>query len=82
VTKARLTSLESFTHYIPKGYAPPPGAESVPDPQEDEVVVFEDFFTTSHRIPPHPILIDILHKFWLQLYQLTSNAIVQIGMFI
>jgi hypothetical protein len=44
--------------------------------------VFKDFFTAGLRIPPHPVLLDILHKFHVQLHQLTSNTIVQISMFI
>jgi hypothetical protein len=67
---------------FPKGYGRAPGAESVLDPHENEVVVFKDFFTTGLRMPPHPVLLDILCKFWVQLHQLTSNAIVQIIKFI
>jgi hypothetical protein len=33
-------------------------------------------------MPPHPVLVGILQKFRVQLYQLTPNAIVQIGKFI
>jgi hypothetical protein len=79
VKKARISDLESF----PKGSARPPSIESVPTPNEDdEAVVFEDFFAAGLRIPPHPMLLDILHKFQVQLHQLTPNAIVQISKFI
>jgi hypothetical protein len=44
--------------------------------------VFQDFFATSLRIPLHPILLDILLKFQVQLHQLTPNAIVQIKKFV
>jgi hypothetical protein len=37
--------------------------ESVSDPKENEVVVFEDFFVAGLHIPSHPILLDILQKF-------------------
>jgi hypothetical protein len=63
VTKTRLRSLESYTRYFPKGYDHPPGAEYVSDPRENEVVVFKDFFTVGLRMPPHPVHVDILHKF-------------------
>jgi hypothetical protein len=46
------------------------------------VVVFKDFFVSGLRIPPHPILLDILHKFQVQLHQLMPDAIVQIGKFV
>jgi hypothetical protein len=32
-------------------------------PRPDEAVVFEDFFTTGLRMPPHTVLMDILCKF-------------------
>jgi hypothetical protein len=56
--------------------------ESVPDPKKDEAVVFEDFFVVGLRIPLHPILLEILQKFHVQLRQLTPNAIVQINKFV
>jgi hypothetical protein len=82
IMKARLGSLENNTHYFPKGYERPPGAESVLVPRANEVVVFEDFFTAGLHMLPHLVLVDILHKFRVQLHQLTPNAIVQIGKFI
>jgi hypothetical protein len=63
MTKAHLVSLGSHGHYFPKGYGRPPGVESVPNPRSDEAVMFEDLFAAGLRIPPHPILLDILCKF-------------------
>jgi hypothetical protein len=60
VIRARITSLENSACYFPKGFARPPDVESVPYPKENEVVVFEDFFIAGLRIPPHPVLLDIL----------------------
>jgi hypothetical protein len=74
--------LESLTRYFPKGYDREPGAEYVPDPHENEAAVFEDFFVAGLCMPPHPVLLDILRKFWVQLHQLTPNAIIQISKFI
>jgi tRNA A37 threonylcarbamoyladenosine synthetase subunit TsaC/SUA5/YrdC len=82
MTKARLTSLISNSHYFAKGVWPTPWAEYVPDPRLDEAVVFEDFFPAGLRMPPHPVLLDILHKFQVQLHQLTSNAVIHISKFI
>jgi hypothetical protein len=75
IMKTRLGSLESYTHYFPKGYGRPPGAEFVLDPQTNEAVVFKDFFTAGLCMPPHPVLVDILCKFRIQLHQLTPNAV-------
>jgi hypothetical protein len=65
-----------------KGYNWPPSSESVPSPQPNEVVVFEDLFAAGLGMLPHPVLVDILRKFWVQLHQLTPNAIIRIGKFI
>jgi hypothetical protein len=56
--------------------------QSILDPRMNETVVFKDFFTAGLCMPPHPVLVDILCKFHVQLHQLTPNAIVQIGKFI
>jgi hypothetical protein len=82
VTKAHIDSLESFAHYFLKGYGRAHGAESVPNPHEDKAVVFEDFFAAGLRMPLHPVLLDILRKYQVQLHQLTPNVIVQIGKFV
>jgi hypothetical protein len=82
VTMACIASLESFAHYFLKGYGRAPGAETILDPHENEAVVFEDFFAVGLHIPPHPVLLDILRRFRVQLHQLTPNAIIQISKFI
>jgi hypothetical protein len=82
VTRAHIRTLESSFRFFPKGFARPHGIESVLEPKQNEVVVFEDFFTFGLHIPPHPVLVDILHKFQVQLHQQSLNAIVQISMFI
>jgi hypothetical protein len=47
----------------------------VPEPDNDEAVVYEDFFIAGLRMPPHLALPDILLHFQAQLHQLTPNAI-------
>jgi hypothetical protein len=61
--KARLMSLRNSGHYFPKGYGRTPEADSVPDPRQDQTVVFKDFFTAALRMAPHPVLLDILRMF-------------------
>jgi hypothetical protein len=68
--------------YFPKGHAWPPGLETVHTPWADEAVVFEDLVSAGLRVPPHPVLTEILQKFHVELHQLTLNAIMQIGKFI
>jgi hypothetical protein len=64
--------------YFPKGGAHAPGAETVPEPDNDEVIVYEDFFIAGLRMPPHPAQADILLQFQAQLHHLTPNAIAQL----
>jgi hypothetical protein len=52
-----------------------PVEETVPEPNNDEVIVFEEFFTVVLRMPPHPAIMEILLKYRVQLHQLTPNVI-------
>jgi hypothetical protein len=65
--------------YFVEGSGREPRQEVVPDPADDEVVIFEEFFAVGLRMPPQPALIDILVKFRVQLHQLTLNAFAQLS---
>jgi hypothetical protein len=67
--------LEALGYF--KGSGRELGEEVIPEPADDEVVVFEEFFVAGLRIPPQPVLTDILLKFQVQLHQLTPNAFAQ-----
>jgi hypothetical protein len=56
-----------------------PGEETVPEPWDDEAVVFEEFFTAGLRMPSHPVLATILLKYQIQVHQLMPNAVVQLS---
>jgi hypothetical protein len=49
--------------YFVEGEARAPGAETVPEPDSDEGIVYEEFFVAGLCMPPHPTLADILLKF-------------------
>jgi tRNA A37 threonylcarbamoyladenosine synthetase subunit TsaC/SUA5/YrdC len=49
--------------YFTNGMNNEPGEETILEPNHDEAVVFEEFFTLGLRMPPHPVLVDILLKF-------------------
>jgi hypothetical protein len=36
---------------------------TIPEPADDEAIVFEEFFATGLRMPPHSALTEILIKF-------------------
>jgi hypothetical protein len=55
------------------------GEETVPEPNCDEAIVFEELFATGLRVLPHLAFTEILLRFWVQLNQLTLNAIIQIS---
>jgi hypothetical protein len=64
--------------YFTKGGAWAPGAETVLESEDDEAMVYKDFFVAGLCVPPHPALADILLHFQAQLHQLMSNAIAQL----
>jgi tRNA A37 threonylcarbamoyladenosine synthetase subunit TsaC/SUA5/YrdC len=59
--------------YLDEGMGREPREETVPEPCPDEAMVFKEFFTVGLRMPPHPVLADILLKFQIQIHQLTPN---------
>jgi hypothetical protein len=58
----RIRQLEALRYFV-EGSAHEPGEETVLEPTDDEVVVFEEFFAAVLRMPPRPALIEILLKY-------------------
>jgi hypothetical protein len=58
------------------------GEEVVPEPKEDEVVVFKSFFRAGLRFPLYDIIGEVLKSFEIYLHQLTPNAIVRLSVYI
>jgi hypothetical protein len=56
--------------------------ETIPKPENDEVVVFKSFFKAWLRFPMHGMIADVLENFEIYLHQLTPNAIVRLIVFI
>jgi hypothetical protein len=56
------------------------GEEVIPEPKNDEVVVFKSFFRAGLRFPLYDI-IEVLRRFEIYLHQLTSNAIVTLSVY-
>jgi hypothetical protein len=76
ITVGRIRQLETLRYFV-EGSAGEPGEETVLEVTDDEAIVFEEFFITGLRMPPHPALKEILLKYRVQLHQLTPNAFVQ-----
>jgi hypothetical protein len=70
------------SHYFAEGMGHELRDEAILEPHPDEAVVFEEFFNAGLRMPPHPMLDNILLKFQVQIHQLTPNAIIQLSKYI
>jgi hypothetical protein len=68
--------------YFAEGGARASGEEMVSEPNDDEAVMFSEFFTAGLRMPLHPVLTVILLKLQMQLHQLTPNGIAQLSKYI
>jgi hypothetical protein len=58
------------------------GEEVIPEPKDDEVVVFKSFFRAGLRFPLYDIIGEVLKNFEIYLHQLTPNAIVRLSVYI
>jgi hypothetical protein len=57
------------------------GEEVVPEPRNDEVVVFKSFFRAGLRFPLYKMIGEVLKKFEIYLHQLTPNTIVRLSVY-
>lgn len=58
-----------------------PRAKTVPEPREEEAVVFAVFFDASHRFPCVALVDQVLRLYHLELAQLTPNSILKLSIF-
>ncbi|KAG8095702.1 hypothetical protein GUJ93_ZPchr0013g34234 [Zizania palustris] len=65
----------------PEAPARKPCRESVPQPWEGEVVVFEAFFDAGLGFPASELLAGVLDAFHLELPQLSPNAVARLAIF-
>jgi hypothetical protein len=80
VTVSRIRGMVNNGYFV-EGRARECGEETVLEPNPDEAMVYE-FLTAGLRMPPHPVLADMLLKFQVQLHHLTPNAMVQLSKYI
>ena len=81
-----LISAALIEAYVEKGYflegvCRPPQGEETPNPEDDECVVFCDFFVAGLRLPLDLAVPSILARFKVKIHQLTPNAIMQLSKF-
>jgi hypothetical protein len=58
------------------------GEETIPEPKDDEVLVFKSLFKARLRFPLHEMIGEVLNNYEIYLHQLTPNAIVRLSIFI
>jgi hypothetical protein len=58
------------------------GENSIPLPEKDEVVGFQNFMKVELHFPLHKMLVEVLKRFEIYLHQLTSGALIKVGVFI
>jgi hypothetical protein len=56
--------------------------ETVPEPKDDEVVVFRSFFRARLCFPMYKMIAKVLERFEIYLHQLTPNIIVRLSIYI
>jgi hypothetical protein len=58
------------------------GEEVIPEPKENEVVVFRSFFRAGMRFPLFDMIGEVLKRFEIYLHPMTPNAIVRLSVYI
>jgi hypothetical protein len=83
VSEADMTTMTKLGYFreAEKGLVHFGGEETIPKPENDEVVVFKSF-KAGLRFPLHGMIAEVLEKFGIFLHQLTPNAIVRINVYI
>jgi hypothetical protein len=54
----------------------------IPEPKEDEVIVFRSFFRVGLRFPLYDMIGEVLKRFEIYLHQLKPNAIIRLSVYI
>jgi hypothetical protein len=80
ISSVRVQDMQQLG-YFGGGVGRVPGAEEVPEP-EDELVVFEAFFTAGLCLPAHRFVSEVLQKFEVQVHQLTPNVVVALAKYV
>jgi hypothetical protein len=67
--------------YFGNGVGRVPGAEEIPEP-EREIVVLEAFFIAGLRLPAHRFVAEVLQRYDMQIHQLTPNVVVALAKYV
>ena len=81
VTLRELDELAKLG-WFSRDLARPSEGEVVPDPREDEVVVFMKFFLVGLRFPLHALVVGVLKRFNLKFHQLNPSSFVKLCIYV
>ena len=83
-TRVTLKELDEFTKmgWFPSKLARWSEGEVVPNPQDDEVVIFKEFFMAGLRFSPHPFVVGVLKRFNLKFHQLNPSSFVKLNIYV
>jgi hypothetical protein len=78
ITLSKINKMVEMGYFV-EGEAQSDWAETVPEPNNDKAISYEDFFIAGLRMPLHTTLGGILLQLQAKLHQLTPIAIAQMS---
>ena len=83
-SRVALKKLDEFVKmgWFPRDLARLSEGEVVPDPRDNKVVVYKEFFIAGLRFLPHPLVVGVLKRFNLKFHQLNPSSFVKLSMYI
>ena len=84
LSRITLSDLDEFVKagWFARDLARPSEGEVVPNPHDDKVVVYKEFFVAGLRFPPHPLVVGVLKKFNLKFHQLNPSSFVKLSIYV
>ena len=82
--RVTLSDLDEFVKVgsFARDLARPSEGEVVPDPHDDEVIVYKEFFLAGLRFPSHPLVVGVLKRFNLKFHQLSPSSFVKLSIYV
>lgn len=84
LSRVTASDLDTFAKnaWLERGSARPSKGKVVPLPEDDEVVVFKEFFLAGFRFPAHPLVLGVLKRFKLRFHQLNPSCFTKLSVYV
>lgn len=82
VVSEKDLALFAKRKWFAAGEARVPEGEMVPQPLDDEVVVFREFFYAGLRFPVIQFVLEVMRRFGLKFHQLTPSCFTRLSVFV